>query len=670
VDGDNGGRAEQRIAELEERVLQYEVEARRTVGELLRLREALENYARSEHDGTLLDEMQLALSAIQGSRFWRLRNRYLKAKVRLGRAPEDITYDYDFEERIRAARAEIVDRYQIWIAQNSPRPSDLARMHKLIPLLPLRPLISLIVPAYETPEAYLRIMIDSVIAQVYPHWELCIVDDASPSPVVAGVVAEYATRDPRIKFLRRAQNGHISKSSNDALSMASGEYIALLDHDDVLATEALFSVVSLLNRNPDADFIYSDEDKVHDDGLRSGPFFKPDWSPDSFLTRMYTGHLATFRRSIVESVGGFRAGFEGSQDYDLVLRVTEQTDRIFHIPEVLYHWRVHSGSVTSGAQAKPYAYDAALKALNEAMARRGEGGYVEHLGEDRGNYVARYEIKNRGKVSVIIPTRDLASDVQLCVESIFALTTYPDYEVIVLDNGSVKPETKRLFGRLQRAEPDRFHVVAHDVPFNYSEINNYAAKHARGEYYLFLNNDTEVLSGDWMTLMVEQAQRRSIGAVGAKLLYADGRVQHAGVVIGIGGMAGHAFRNFEASADGYFNFLRTANNYSAVTAACLMTRRQVFEELGGFDEGLAIAYNDVDLCLRMGEAGYRCIYLPYVELRHYESKSRGYDVTEEQESRDQRERLFMERRWKISSFADPYYNVNLTLEREDFSISP
>jgi GT2 family glycosyltransferase len=385
---------------------------------------------------------------------------------------------------------------------------------------------------------------------------------------------------------------------------------------------------------------------------------------------MYTSHLAVFRRTLLQEIGGFRAGFEGSQDYDLVLRVTEKTDKIFHIPEVLYHWRVHAGSVTSGAQAKPYAYEAAIKALNEAMARRDEGGRIEHLGEDRGNYVVRYDIRRPGKVSVIIPTRDLAADVQLCVESIFARTTYPDYEIIILDNGSVKPETMRLFERFERTDPERFRVVRHDVPFNYSEINNYAAAQARGDYFLFLNNDTEVLTDDWMTLMVEQAQRDSIGAVGAKLLYADGLVQHAGVIIGIGGIAGHAFRHFEASADGYYNFLRTANNYSAVTAACLMMRRAVFEQVGGFDEELAIAYNDVDLCLRVGQAGYRVIYLPYVELRHYESKSRGYDTTAEQENRDQHERLIMQRKWNISNYVDPYYNPNLTLEREDFSIAP
>jgi GT2 family glycosyltransferase len=661
VNGDQES-LEQRLAKLDERILQYEVEARRTVGDLFRLREAFERKSRPESDATLLDEMQLALDSIQSSRFWQLRKLYINAKVRAGRAPKETAADYAFAERAVAVRKQLPDRYDFWMAQHTPRAADLARLRYLVPLLGYRPTFSIVVPAYETPEAYLRIMLDSVIAQAYPHWELCIVDDASPSRIVREVVAEYAARDARIKFSRRSENGHISRTSNDAMAMATGEYIALLDHDDVIAPEALFSFASLLNCHPEADFIYSDEDKIDDEGKRSGPFFKPDWSPDSFLTRMYTSHLAVFRRALLEDIGGFRVGFEGSQDYDLVLRVTEKTDRIFHIPEVLYHWRVHSGSVTSGADAKPYAYEAAIKALNEAMGRRNEGGRIEHLGEDRGNYVVRYELRRPGKVSVIIPTRDGAEDLRRCVESIFSRTTYQDYEIVVLDNGSVKAETIRLFERFERTDPERFRVVRYDVPFNYSAINNYAAMQARG--------DTEVLVDDWMTLMVEQAQRDSIGGVGAKLLYADGKVQHAGVVIGIGGIAGHAFRHFESKADGYYNFLRTANNYSAVTAACLMTRRSVFQEVGGFDEELAIAYNDVDLCLRIGQAGYRMIYLPYVELYHYESQSRGYDITEEQESRDQSERRIMQRKWAISSFVDPYYNPHLTLEREDFSIAP
>lgn len=662
---------DERIAELENRLLLYEAEARRTVGELARARELIDEQgaARPQETLRLLKEVHGALDLVQQSRFWQLRQRYIQAKIRAGLAPPHVGDLFDFHEQIDDL-VERHDPYHLWMEQHTPRDADLSRMRATAPHLGYRPTISVLVPVYDTPEPYLRAMLDSVIRQAYPYWELCIADDASPSAHVQLVLREYAEREPRIKPMRRAENGHISRASNDALALVSGEFTALLDHDDVLAPEALYAVIIRLNQRPDADMLYSDEDKIDERGQRSNAFFKPDWSPDSFLSRMYTAHLAVFRTSLLRELGGFRLGFEGSQDYDLVLRLTERTDKIEHLPEVLYHWRIHSGSVAGGSQAKPYAHDAALRALNEAMERRGEGGRVEHKGEDRGNYVVRYEIRRPGKVSVIIPTRDHAEDLRTCVESIFARTTYPDYEIVLLDNGSVKPETARLLAEYERLEPARFRALRYDVPFNYSKINNYAARAASGSYLLFLNNDTEVLEDDWMTMMVEQAQRREIGAVGGKLLYKDGTVQHAGVVIGVGGVAGHAFRNFPSDHDGYYNFLSTANNYSAVTAACMMMRRDVFDEVSGFDEELSIAYNDVDLCLRIRAKGYRIIYLPYVKVSHFESKSRGYDTTREQEERDRRERLIMQRKWNIINFRDPYYNPNLTLLREDFSLAP
>jgi GT2 family glycosyltransferase len=380
--------------------------------------------------------------------------------------------------------------------------------------------------------------------------------------------------------------------------------------------------------------------------------------------------MGVYRRTLVEKIGGFRVGFEGSQDYDLVLRLTELTDRVHHIPRVLYHWRIHPGSVTSGSAAKPYAYEAALRALNEAMDRRGEGGRVEPLGEDLGNYTVRYALRRPGKVSVIIPTRDHGEDVDRCLSSIFQRTSYPHFEIVLLDNGSRQKHSLETFERWRSREPDRVNIVRHPVPFNYSEINNYAVRHASGEYLIFLNNDTEILTDDWIEGLVEQAQRPSIGAVGAKLLYPDGTVQHAGVVLGVGGIAGHAFRFYPSDADGYYNYLRTINNFTAVTAACLAMRRDVFDEIGGFDEDFAVAYNDVDLCLRIVQAGYRNVYVPHVVVRHFESKSRGYDVTDEQVERDRHERELMQRKWNISAFRDPCYNPNLTLEREDFSIAP
>ena len=666
---ENVAELREKLETLESRLLAYEVDARRHTAELIRRREAVPPRPDTQLF-QLLAEMTLAINTMQATKFWRLRNAWFLLKHRLGLSKAGPALAYDFVDRIEAIKMVGPTPYEKWIARTQPRESDLALMRRTIAHFPATPMFSFIVPVYETPESYLRAMIESVLSQIYPYWELCLVDDASPSPYIGAVLQEYATAEPRIKVHRRESNGHIVRASNDALAMASGEFVALLDHDDLLTPDALYEVALALLEHSDADLLYSDEDKIDDEGRRFGPFFKPDWCPDSFLTRMYTSHLGVYRRSLVSDLGGFRAGFDGSQDYDLVLRVTERTDRIVHIPRVLYHWRVHSGSVASGAQAKPYAYDAALRALNEAMERRGEGGRVEHLGDALGHYVVRYAIRSHEKVSIIIPTRDHGDDVDRCLTSIFERSTYPDFEVLVLDNGSREPATRQIFENWMRREPDRLRIIRHDVPFNFSEINNYAASHATGTHLLFLNNDTEVVAEDWIEAMVEQAQRESIGAVGAKLLYEDGRIQHAGVVLGIGGIAGHAFRFFEADAQVHYNYLQTVNNFSAVTAACMMMRRSVFEEVGGFDERFAVAYNDVDLCLRIGRAGYRIVYLPHVVLFHYESKSRGYDVSEEQVARDQRERELMQRVWGIAGLRDPCYNPNLTLEREDFSIAP
>ena len=464
-------------------------------------------------------------------------------------------------------------------------------------------------------------------------------------------------------------NGHISAASNAAIEMATGEFIALLDHDDMITADALFHYALVINEDPLVDMIYSDEDKIDDSGARFGAFFKPDWSPDRFLSIMYTSHLGVYRTEAVRRIGGFRLGLEGSQDYDLVLRLTETTDRVRHIPRVLYHWRVHPESTTAGMDVKPYARVAAVRAISEALERRQEPGTVAWHENMPGSYTVRYRIDVPKRVSVIVPTRDHATDVNRCLESLFGLTDYPDFEVVLLDNGSRDFHALLAFDEWSRREPVRFKLVRHDIPFNYSAINNYAVeKGSTGEYVLFLNNDTEIISADWMSAMVEQAQRGSIGAVGAKLLYADNRIQHAGVVLGIGGIGGHAFRFFDADHLGYYNSLQTVTNYSAVTAACMMMRRSVFDEVRRFDEQLGVAYNDVDLCLRIREAGYHIVYVPHAVLYHYESQSRGYDVSPDQVERDAREKAYMEERWRFSSIRDPYYNPNLTLLREDFSL--
>ena len=558
-------------------------------------------------------------------------------------------------------------QYQRWLQQNYPIPKAFEAIKREICRLNYQPLISIIVPVYNPEANFLRATIESVIAQLYGNWELCLVDDCSTKSDVKTVLKKYAAQDQRIKVAYRQQNGHICRASNTALAMATGEYIALLDHDDLLAPHALSEVVKLLNQHPEADFIYSDEDKVDDQNLHQAPFFKPDWCPDSFLARMYTCHLGVYRRSLVAEVGNFRVGFEGSQDYDLVLRVTEKTDRIFHIPQVLYHWRMHDQSAAAVPDAKPYATLAAQKAISEAIARRGEPGKVSTT-QAPGVYSVRYEIKEHKLVSIIIPTKDLADTLDVCLESIFSKTTYPNYEVIVIDNGSTEAKTAQCLASWQRRQPQRFRYYPYHIPFNYSQINNYAVEQAQGDYLLFLNNDTEVVSTGWVGAMVEQAQRQSIGAVGGLLLYPDNTVQHAGVVLGIGGVAGHSHRNFSAATTGYFSQLISTNNYSAVTAACLMCRRQVFAEVGGFETDLAIAFNDVDFCLKIASHGYHNIYLPHVVLYHYESKTRGYEDTAEKQARFTQEIQYMRQKWSAICDRDPHYNPHLSLKHEDFSL--
>ncbi|CAD5961560.1 hypothetical protein PCC9214_03222 [Planktothrix tepida] len=523
-------------------------------------------------------------------------------------------------------------------------------------------------PVYNPPEIFLREAIESVLNQSYPHWEFCIADDASPSLHIKHILEEYQQQDSRIKVIFRTQNGHISATSNSALELATGEFIGLLDHDDVLTPDALYEVVSLLNQNPAADMIYSDEDKLNEKGELTGHFFKPDWCPDSFLSRMYTCHFGVYRRSIIQEIGGFRIGYEGSQDYDLVLRFTEKTDKIFHIPKILYHWRIHNSSAAGGTEAKPYAYEAAKRALQDAIDRRGEPGIVKDVSIYLGHYLVRYKILDYKRVSIIIPTRDLGEILNRCLESIFTLSIYPDYEVIVIDNGSTEEETQEILEKWQEKEPTRFRYYALDIPFNFSKINNYAVRQATGDYLLLLNNDTEVIHPDWIDAMVEQAQRRSIGAVGALLRYPDKIVQHAGVVVGIGHFAAHSHRMASETDPGYYGQVISISNYSAVTAACLMCRREVFEQVGGFDEQLAVAYNDVDFCLKLVEQGYRNIYLPHVVLYHYESKSRGYDTTPDKLERFMQEVTIMRQRWQHYVDYDPCYNPNLTLSSSNYGL--
>ncbi|HUG35593.1 MAG TPA: glycosyltransferase family 2 protein [Candidatus Limnocylindrales bacterium] len=556
------------------------------------------------------------------------------------------------------------DAYDAWMARRALGPADLRRIRGEIAAMarPLR--FSVLMPVYDTDEAWLRRAIESVIAQLYPHWELCIADDASPRPHVRAVLEEYAARDPRVRVVFRPARGHISAATNAALALATGDFVALLDHDDEIAPTALHENARLLERHPDADMIYSDEDKLSPAGVRLHPHFKPDWSPELFASVMYTCHLGVYRTSLVREVGGMREGFEGSQDYDLVLRLVERTDRIHHIPSVLYHWRVIEGSTAAGARQKDYTEQASVRALTEHFAR---GGLAVDVGGGPlpNTYRVRHRLAATPLVSILIPTRDGADLLRRCVASILAKSTYPQYEIVVIANQSGEA-ARREMAALERDGSAR--VVRFDRPFNYAALNNEAVRHARGELLLFLNDDTEVIEAEWMEAMIEHALRPPVGAVGARLLYPDGRVQHGGVILGLGGVADHAHKHLPRHEVGYYGRARMIQNFSAVTAACLMMRRSVFAEVGGFDEAYTVAFNDVDLCLRLRERGYRIVWTPYAELHHHESATRGHEDTPDKRRRLAAEVEHLRRRWGAALDRDPYYSPHLTLDRYDFSL--
>ena len=597
---------------------------------------------------------------------------FLKAPIRRGlKALRIIQQEgwlglwYAFEERFHWAE---LDSYELWRRRHRLTPRNRKRMKKEIKKLPYKPLVSILLPVYNTDEIWLRKCLDSVLGQLYPHWELCIADDASPAKHVRRILEKYRARDKRIRVVFREANGHISAASNSALALASGEYVALLDHDDELTPDALYEIASLINREPEADMIYSDEDKIDTRGKRHSPFFKPDWSPDTFLSLMYTCHLGVYRTALVRRIGGFREGFEGSQDYDLVLRLTEQTEKIGHIPKVLYHWRSIPASSAANFQVKEYAQDAGLRAIREAVQRRGEEADAEPIAGMSGRYRVKYRLRGRPQVSIVIPTRDLSEYLEPCLNSLFEKTAYDHFEVIVVDNGSREPETLDLFRRWKEKEPSRFRVAPLPIPFNFSALINEGVRNAGGELVLLLNNDIEVVSGEWLSEMAAQALRPRIGAVGVKLLYPDDTVQHAGVVLGIGGIAGHSHKYCAGDQPGYFDRLRITANCAAVTGACLMVKKSLFQEVGGFDEALSVAFNDVDFCIRILKAGYYNLCLSHLTLYHHESRTRGPEDTVEKQIRFKSEIDLMKERWGSLLKNDPFYSPHLTRVFEDFSI--
>lgn len=557
------------------------------------------------------------------------------------------------------------DSYQIWIEKSEPSKKALELQAKFD--FNYRPKISIIVPTYNTPLNFLIDMIESVISQTYANWELCIADGGSRNIELKQKIKEYADKHNNIKYTLLKENMGIVGNTNKAADLATGDYIALLDHDDMLAPNALFEVVSVLNQDTSIDFIYSDEDKISEDGSRRfEPHFKPDWSPDTLRSYNYITHLSVIKAELFNSIGRFRPGYDGSQDYDLILRATEKAEKIFHIPKVLYHWRTSSNSTSENPAAKSYAFEAAKRALKDHLNRVGLKGNVED-GLFISSYKTTFEIANEPLVSIIIPNKDLSDDLSRCINSILNKSTYRNYEIIIVENNSTVKQTFELYEKLKKDK--RIRVLEWKNPFNYSAINNYAVGYSNGEVLLFLNNDTEIISEDWIERMLEHAQRKEVGAVGAKLYYPDNTIQHAGVILGIGGVAGHLHKYSSRESFGHVGRLKVVQNLSAVTAACLMMRKEVFCEIQGFDKEFAVAFNDIDMCQKVREKDYLIIWTPYTELYHYESKSRGYEDTEEKRRRFKSEVDLFYRKWgDVLKFTDPYYNPNFTLDKEDFSL--
>ncbi len=524
--------------------------------------------------------------------------------------------------------------YQEWVEKNRLSEQDIVDCHKQIASWQIHPKFSVITPVYNVERQWLEKAIESVLNQIYPVWELCIADDASTEPHIRSILNHYSQLDQRIKVVFREENGNISAASNSALELATGDYIALLDHDDELAIDALFENAKLINQHPNADFIYSDQDRIDIKGKRFAPFFKPDWSPEYFYSCMYTCHLSVYRASLIREIGGFKSEYDGSQDYDLVLRLVEKTQNIYRIPKILYHWRSLPSSVASGdAQAKPWAYTAARIALEAMIERSPYPGCVEETPLP-GFYRVRRDIIGEPLISIIIPsagTRIFTPSGEVCllencIRSIKQLSTYRNYEIIVVDGYDIPEST------LEAIASPNLQIVRTREPFNFSMRINIGAAKARGEFLLLLNDDTQVITPDWMESMLELAQQKEIGAVGAKLSFPDQKVQHVGVVINEGN-PGHVFYGYDGGELGYYNSNITIKNYLAVTGACLMMRLKVFQQLGALDEEFPLNYNDVDLCLKAHQAGYRNVVTPFAQLVHYESASRPRGVQPEELSK-------------------------------------
>ena len=557
--------------------------------------------------------------------------------------------------------------YGPWYEEYKVKPEELEKQKKK--KWNYEPKISVVVPAYKTPEKFLREMIDSLLAQSYANWELCI---ANASPNEAGmsrILEEYCKKDARICVKPLLNNAGIAENTNEALEMATGEFIGLLDHDDLLAPNALYEIAKALESHPKIDVIYTDEDKVRADlSEHFQPNLKPDFNLDLLRSNNYICHIFVVRRTIVKMVGGFRKEYDGAQDYDFIFRCCESAKEIYHVPEILYHWRTHQASTAYNPASKMYAFEAGKRAIEGNLERCHLKAEVSHT-KDLGFYRVKYEVEGTPLISIIIPNKDERESLKKCIDSIEKKSTYENYEILIVENNSNSKEIFEYYKEL--SDNPKIRLLKWKEGFNYSAINNFAAKKAKGEYLLFLNNDMEVIAPDWMEELLGHCQRKGTGAVGARLYYPNKTIQHAGTIIGIGGIAGHMFVDMPGERTGYMHKAAIQQDLSAVTAACMMVKRSVFEAVNGFEEKLSVAFNDVDLCLRIRAQGELVVYDPYVELYHYESKSRGTEDSKEKVRRFQEEIEFMRCRWeKLLKAGDPYYNKHFSLTKWNYSLKP
>lgn len=557
--------------------------------------------------------------------------------------------------------------YPEWVSLTKTTEEELAKQRETV--FDYSPRLSIVIPAFRTPERFLAAMLDSLLAQTYTNWEVCVADGSPKGEGVERVLKRYAIKDERIRYVILGENKGIAGNTNAAIEMATGDFVVLADHDDTLAPDALFECVKAINKDPEIDVVYTDEDKLDiDGGELFEPHFKPDFSPDLLTSVNYICHLFVVNHELLLEVGGFRQEFDGAQDYDFILRCTEKARKICHIPKALYHWRCHQDSTSSNPESKLYAFEAGARAVKAHYDRLNIPVRSVEKGIDYGIYHTTFEIPGEPLVSVIIPNKDHSADLDLSMRSLIERSTYQNLEFIIVENNSTDPETFAYYEKIQK-EFEFVHVVTWEREFNYSAINNFGVSFAKGEYLLFLNNDTELINPDSIKEMLGYCQREDVGITGVRLLYSDDTIQHAGVVVGFGGIAGHTFIGLHKAESSYFNQAMCARNYSAVTAACMMSKRSLFDKVGGFSEDLAVAFNDIDYCMKIRSLNKLVVYAPYALFYHYESKSRGLEDTPEKVERFNREiRKFSEKWPDILRDGDPYYNPNLTLRKSNFAL--